>query len=313
MLINQPPAELTQNLWMLGTTEYPLYLDRGDGSGAIFEGGIGPLGPLLENQLAELQIGPGGLSQIVLTHAHPDHVMAVPVLKRLFPQAAVLGSSVSAGALGDEKTMAVFEKLDGMLAGSLRKQGLIAADAPDDSSEHDKAPADNITVDRVIGEGDTVEVGPGAVYQVLETPGHSPCSLSFFDAERRVLIISDASGYYMPAHNTWWPNYFADYGQYVASLERLAELEAKLLCLSHNGAIQGPDAVAEYFAGALDTTRRYHTRILEEAASGKSPREIGESLGQEIYDRTPLLPLEFFQKNCGLMAKLSLKHEKPSP
>jgi glyoxylase-like metal-dependent hydrolase (beta-lactamase superfamily II) len=173
------------------------------------------------------------------------------------------------------------------------------------------APEENhIAIDRVVGEGDSIEVGPGTAYQVLETPGHSPCSLSFFDPERKVLIISDASGYYMPTHNDWWPNYFSDYGQYVASLERLAGLGAEVLCLSHNGAIRGADDVAAYFQGAIEATRRYHGRIVDEAATGKSPREIGEMLGTEIHEKTPLLPVDFFQKNCGLMAKLSLQHEK---
>ncbi len=43
---------------MLGTTAYPMYLVRGRSEGAIIEGGISALGPLLARQLAELGIGP---------------------------------------------------------------------------------------------------------------------------------------------------------------------------------------------------------------------------------------------------------------
>jgi hypothetical protein len=32
-------------------------------------------------------------------------------------------------------------------------------------------------------------------------------------------------------------------------------------------------------------------------------------LGAEVYARTQLMSLEFFQKNCGLLVKLSLRHE----
>ncbi len=40
---------------------------------------------------------------------------------------------------------------------------------------------------------------------------------------------------------------------------------------------------------------------------------IAEGLGAEIHEKKPLLPLDFFQKNCGLLVKLSLQHEGIAP
>jgi glyoxylase-like metal-dependent hydrolase (beta-lactamase superfamily II) len=166
----------------------------------------------------------------------------------------------------------------------------------------------HIAVDRVISEGDTVTID-GLSFEVLETPGHSKCSLSFYDPAGRVLLISDATGYYMPEHDCWWPNYFADYDTYMGSMQRLAGLDAEILCLSHNAVIQGAEEIKSYFSGAISATKEYHQRIIDEAKAGKSPRQIGEKLGSEIVDKTQLLPLDFFQKNCGLLAKLSFRHE----
>jgi hypothetical protein len=42
-------------------------------------------------------------------------------------------------------------------------------------------------------------------------------------------------------------------------------------------------------------------------------RQLAEELGAEIHQHTPLLPLDFFQKNCGLLVKQSLKHEGIAP
>ena len=81
-----------------------------------------------------------------------------------------------------------------------------------------------------------------------------------------------------------------------------------MLCLSHNGAVLGRAGVREYFAGAIAATRQYHERIVAEARAGKPVRQIAEELGAEIHRQTPLLPLDFFQKNCGLLVKQSLKH-----
>ncbi|MDZ7620252.1 MAG: MBL fold metallo-hydrolase, partial [Patescibacteria group bacterium] len=146
-------------------------------------------------------------------------------------------------------------------------------------------------------------------FTVLETPGHSDCSISLHDPQRGLLVISDASGFYMPALGTWWPGYFTGYEKYVHSMERLAALDAETLCLSHYGAIRGRDEVRAYLTGAIAATRQYHERIIAETKAGRSAREIAEQLGEEIHRVTPILPLDFFQKNCGIMVKQSLKHE----
>lgn len=305
MLIENPPVELADRLWMLGSAAYPFYLFRGAGGSTIFEGGAGAMGPVLKRQLDDLGIGAGDVRQIVVTHAHPDHVMAVPLLKRLFPAASVVASEAAARTLASEKAVELFRKLDETLTGSLVKAGLAA-----EGTGAEPLPENRIAIDRTAKEGDAIEVDQGVAYAVLETPGHSECSLSFFEPGGKVLILSDATGYYMPQSQSWWPNYFSGYGAYVDSMERLAGLGAELVCLSHNGAVRGAEAVAEYFRGAIEATRAYHERIVAETKAGKPVREIAEMLGAEIYDKTPLLPLDFFQKNCGLLVKQSLKHEE---
>jgi glyoxylase-like metal-dependent hydrolase (beta-lactamase superfamily II) len=302
MLIEKTPSELGPYVWMLGTAAYPMYLVRGGREGAVVEGGISALGPLLKQQLHELGVGPQYVRQAVITHAHPDHVMAIPALREMFPGLSVLASGVAAATLASEKAIGFFRQIDAALAEVLRKSVAIAeTPAPPAAAEN------RIAVDRVVGEGDVIAVDELS-WTVLATPGHSDCSISLHEASRGLLAISDASGYYLPASNTWWPNYFSGYAAYLGSLERLASLDAEVLCLSHNGAVLGRDDVRAYFAGAISSTRQYHERIVAQAKAGKPVRQIAEELGAEIHRQTPLLPLDFFQKNCGLLVKQSLKH-----
>ena len=128
-----------------------------------------------------------------------------------------------------------------------------------------------------------------------------------------MLIISDATGYYLSDPEFWWPNYFSGYQAYLASIRRLMELGAEVLCLSHNGVVTGARAVRAYFEGALAATQAYHERIVADAQSGKTAREIAGKLGSQVYARTQLLPLDFFQKNCGLLVKQSLRHAGLEP
>lgn len=304
MLVKGAPVEVAGGLFMLGTDEYPLFLFRGEGESAIFEGGTATTGPLALEQMEGLGIAKDSVKQLVVTHAHPDHVMAVPFLREAFSGVKVLASEAAAKALSSEKALAFFRKIDGALTASLLKAGLVAEKhRPEVSAEGE------IAVDRLIGDGDTVAVAGDASFAVIATPGHSDCSLSFHEAARGVLIISDATGYYMPGHDYWWPNYFTGYEAYVRSMESLAGLGAEVLCLSHNGVIKGAGDVASDFDGAISATKAYHLRIVSEAKAGRSPREIAEGLGSEVHEKTRLLPLEFFQKNCSLLVKQSLRHE----
>ncbi len=91
-------------------------------------------------------------------------------------------------------------------------------------------------------------------------------------------------------------------------MERLKALEAEVLCLSHNGVICGGQDVNAYFDGALDATRAYHQRIVAEVGAGKPARQVAEELGAEIHAQSGVLPVEFFQKNCGMLVKQSLRY-----
>jgi glyoxylase-like metal-dependent hydrolase (beta-lactamase superfamily II) len=303
VLIKDPPVQITENLLMLGTNEYPLYLFETDREAALFEGGTGAMGPLLREQMEQLGIDRDPVKQAIIPHAHPDHVMAVPLFRELFPGITVAASAPAAKTLSAEKAMAYFCQVDDALTSSLLKAGII-------SQQHRPKPLaeKQIAVDRLIGEGDTITVGE-ITLSVLETPGHSECSLSFHEPDAGLLLISDAAPYYLPEHECWWPDYFAGYGTYVHSLERLAGVGAQILCLGHNGAIHGAEDVELYFNKVISAARQYHQHILDETAAGKPLRQLAEELGAEVYKKCPLLPLEFFQKNCGLLVKQSLRHE----
>ena len=66
-----------------------------------------------------------------------------------------------------------------------------------------------------------------SAFEVLETPGHSVCSLSFYEPNDQVLVISDATGYYLPDQDYMWPGYFTSYSDYLDSIKRLADKGAE--------------------------------------------------------------------------------------
>ncbi|MCX6909123.1 MAG: MBL fold metallo-hydrolase [Verrucomicrobia bacterium] len=266
MIINNPPVAVTDNLLFLGTVDYPIYLVKDGGEAAVVEGGVGACGPVLEEQLAKFGIAKESVKQIVVTHGHPDHVMAVPAFRRMFPGAQVLASQIAAATMANEKAIGFFTKIDGALTAWLLGKGAITdAHRPQALAEL------KIATDRILKEGDVVTVG-GLKFNVIATPGHSDCSLSFFEPTRKIAIVADVTGFYMPATKTWWPLYFTDYTAYMNSNRRLAALGAEIVCLAHNAVITGADEVKKYFEGAIASAEAYHKRIVDAVKGGKDAR-----------------------------------------
>ena len=298
MLIKNPPVEIANDFWMLGTDEFPVFCSREAGECVVFETAVSAVVPVIARQMEALGIAADSVKQLVITHAHPDHVMGVPVFRKLFPGVTVLASGLAAKTLSIEKAVSFFCKMDQMFVGSLHRTHSI------NETDQAQPPAEmKIVVDRTIKEGDKVNN-----FTVLETPGHSDCSLSFHESNRGILIVSDVTGYYLPDQNWWWPNYFTGYAATLASTRKLAALKAEVLCLSHNAVVKGAHDVAAHFEGVLTVTEEYHRRIVDETKGGKSARTLAEQLGSEAFSKTQLLPLDFFQKSCALLVKQSLQY-----
>jgi len=114
-------------------------------------------------------------------------------------------------------------QLDQALAASLSRSGLLG------QAGQPQTPAvTTIGVDQVIADGDVIQLGDWS-WTVLATPGHSDCSISLYDADRRVLVISDATGYYMPAtaggaeQGSRWPTYCSPSRRYAPARGRLRQ------------------------------------------------------------------------------------------
>jgi glyoxylase-like metal-dependent hydrolase (beta-lactamase superfamily II) len=84
-------------------------------------------------------------------------------------------------------------------------------------------------------EGDVIDVG-GATYQVLYTPGHSLHSIALWHEPSRTLIPGDTV--YADGGIGRWDLKGGDYDQLVASLTRLAELDAESMYPGHGPAVE---------------------------------------------------------------------------
>jgi hydroxyacylglutathione hydrolase len=135
----------------------------------LIDTGVSSTSLLLEDHLKKIGRSPDEISLVLLTHAHPDHIGGCLAIKK--------ASSALFYAHPADKSW--IENVD---------------------RQYQERPIPNffelvggpVVVNRELKEGDTVSWDKGKTIRVLETPGHSPGSISFFYEEEGALFIGDA-------------------------------------------------------------------------------------------------------------------------
>jgi len=293
------PITITPNFYQLGTQDFPVYLSMGD-DGMIIEGGTGAFFPLIVNQIKELGIAPERIKYLALTHTHPDHIGAVPHLKKLWPHLKVMGSAGAAKALKrlSEKPEALKEFLVADRAISMiRLQKGEISELPKELDHY------IFDVDHVLEEGEDIKLSKDIIWSVYHTPGHSPCHIALNDENEGTLVIGDATGFYVAGKDALWPNYFESLENYCHSIQKLSTLPADRLVLSHNGVVS--TGARAYFEKVMKVTEAYHTEMLERVADGEDIEKIATDKAQWVNSITDIQTYDVMFNMAKLLIKKS--------
>ena len=290
------PIEVTPHLFQLGTPSFPVYLSMGD-EGMIIEGGTGATFDIIVSQLDYLGISPESIRAIALTHTHADHVGAVPRFRKIWPHIEVVAGTVAGKFLQKERFTGDFLPADKMISDLLLEKGDIK-EAPRQLDEYAFQP------DKILEEDETIDLGQGIRWCILNTPGHSPCQISLLETKEGSLAIGDSTGYYDPDRDVFWPNYFQSLGLYCDSIRKLSGLSAQRILISHNGVINGdPHA---YLNKAIKATEAYHLDILRRLDKGDDPKQICKDTADWIVSIGALATYDILT----FLSKLLLKNSE---
>lgn len=147
-----------------------------------------------------------------------------------------------------------------------------------------------------IREGDVFRTD-GATLRAIHTPGHAEDHICFYLEEERALFTGDVV---LGAGTTVIPLDGGDMGLYLASLERLLELELERIYPGHGPFIPEPAAkLREYIAHRLERERQIVTAVragattverMVERIYTETPRALWPAAGQSVLSH--LLKLE---------------------
>jgi glyoxylase-like metal-dependent hydrolase (beta-lactamase superfamily II) len=141
--------------------------------------------------------------------------------------------------------------------------------------------ADEVTLqlDRVLGEGDTID-GTEFRLEALHTPGHAPNHLCFWLDEERALFTGDhvLNGTTTVVN----PQRGGDMKQYLASLDRLRKIKrVARICPGHGDVIENPTEVLDEYVAHRKLRERQILKQLKD-----QPRTV-KKIVANLYTDTP--------------------------
>ena len=281
-MCSEPPCEILESLELLGTWPNCLYLLKGR-EAMIIGGAMSWVAPTLEKQFAILDFDLSRIRYLAVTHSHFDHCGAIPYLKRKFPQAKILASAYAQRVFSLKKAV---QFIAAMNERAIEKTGI------GKEAEGLALNFDGIQVDQAIAEQDLIDLGNGIAVRILETPGHTQCSLAAYVPFLKILFPSDAAAFpTFDGKGLAHPSPQYDFRLYLESLKKLLALEVEILAFEHHGFLRGAGA-GQFLKQALEMAEGDRKFITEKVRSPEDLEAVAQKLAEEFLEQTrlPFLP-----------------------
>lgn len=223
---------------------------------------------LLENLHAALQGRP--LDYILCSHSHYDHIGAVAAVKKEWPQACTCASAYAQKVFSRPGAIQTMQEMTQVAGQTYLGRTDFAIDFR------------YMQVDRVLHEGEQLSLGNTAI-TVLETPGHTNCSLSYVLVPQGILFMSESTGV-VNGKGLVESSVLKSYDQAYESIRKCRNYPAKRWVSPHAGLI--PAGKEGRYWQLLEKDMADTVQFVQDYPNGKSEDERLEAYVQLTYHQT---------------------------
>ncbi|PWK17615.1 glyoxylase-like metal-dependent hydrolase (beta-lactamase superfamily II) [Arcicella aurantiaca] len=264
-MIIQEGGHIGQGIYLLGTTENPIYLMGANHEWTLIEGGLISTTDIVLEQLKNLNISLSDIKHWIITHCHFDHCGLLETIYPKLPSVKVYASAEAIEAFQNPKYLRQIRKYNEFVVPNL---ALI--------SQINLTEIPFVTIEN----GQYVSLGE-EVLEVIKTAGHSPCSLSFWNQKKGVLFVSDALGE-LRNNYEFFPLAFQSLEIFRQSIKRLAQYDAQIVALGHNGVLT-QNFAKNACTQALDGLEAFYNQAENLHKQGLSLEQAAQHLSGILY------------------------------
>lgn len=266
-------GKIAEGLWYLGREESGVYLLEGSTCSMIISGGMNWVLPEILEQMERFRINEQRIEKLLILHAHFDHIGLVPFFKRRFPRLTVYASAPAWRIVNNPEAIDTINRFSRATAEYRDRAHIL--DMHDCAWRYDVG---GVTV----AEGDRIDCGDHEV-MIIETPGHSSCSITAYVPGKRALFPSDGGG--IPHRGAIIASGNSNYTLFQQSLEKLNTLEVDLLGSDHGGYMTGEDA--RRFIGRTIEAARDFRKLMEQLyrRTGSVDSAVDELISRTLASR----------------------------
>lgn len=239
------------------------------------------------------KLGRDRVDIILLSHTHYDHIGALPYLLKEWPEAVVVAADKARSVFASEGARRTMKRL-----------GEVARDSFSDSSE--PVITDGLRVDWTVGDGSRIDIG-GRWLDVLETGGHTDCSLTYVLQPDSIMFLSESTGI-MRGQDEVRTTVLKSFPDSIKSARKCKEYHPERIIVPHYGIV--PEFYTQkYFDVYLRELRGEINLVCGLAQQGMNEEQILEQV-EQIYwfkGREYYQTKEAFRLNTGISIRLILK------
>lgn len=232
---------------------------------------------------------------LIMSHTHYDHIGALSVFRKHFPEIIAIGSEYAAGVLQRESARNLIREMSEVAAREYLSPG-------DPIPSFDPS---GLYADSTVKTGDIIDFGREKL-KVYNTPGHTRCSISLFDEESKTLLSCETTGVYESRHWVHMP-ILTGYKDALDSIDLCLSLKPRVLIPPHLGNRTMELSPLEFLEKARECARFFKDKVLECAKGGLSHEETMDILTREFHTRfqstSEEQPVEAFRLNTEAFIK----------